>query len=193
PANPLRYGFSTRFSVLLNDDRDTALEGKDLAEVRLVISDDRVPPDYQVPPATPDKPHLVLGWVARYQDNKLLILPLDSAETPSDRFATLSGSPRGKWFHFGLSLSPGSQWQYFMNESSRNGVPLRPIRTGVSTPVNTLCIRSMKPAKETHFSYLEVVAPHEVFSHRLTPEDDGATFYFPWGYDSNSGMILPDT
>ncbi|EJI2429747.1 hypothetical protein NEK12_000520 [Salmonella enterica] len=193
PANPLRYGFSTRFSVLLNDDSNTALEGKDLAEVRLVISDDRVPPDYQVPPATPDKPHLVLGWVARYQDNKLLILPLDSTETPSDRFATLSGFQRGNWFHFGLSLSPGSQWQYFMNESSRNGVSLRPIRTGVSTPVNTLCIRSMTPAKETHFSYLEVVAPYEVFSHRLTPEDDGATFYFPWGYDSGSGLILPDT
>ncbi|EKT2225236.1 hypothetical protein QD128_000115 [Salmonella enterica] len=193
PANPLRYGFSTRFSVSLNDDSDTALEGKDLAEVRLVISDDMVPPDYQVPPATPDKPHLVLGWVARYQDNKLLILPLDSTETPSDRFAALSGYLRNAQLHFGLSLSPGGQRQYFMYESSNNGVPLQPIRTGVSTPVNTLCIRSMTPAKETHFSYLEVVAPHEVFSHRLTPEDDGATFYFPWGYDWNSGLILPDT
>ncbi|EHM9267818.1 hypothetical protein KG365_005028 [Salmonella enterica] len=192
-ANPLRYGFSTRFSVLLNDGSDTALEGKDLAEVRLVISDDRVPPGYQVPPATPDKPHLVLGWVARYQNNKLLILPLDSAETPSGQFAALSGFSRNNWINLGLSLSPGSPWQYFLYESSHSGSPLRLTRTGVSTPVNTLCIRSMTPAKETHFRYLEVVVQHEVFSHRLTPEDDGATFYFPWGYDSNSGLILPDT
>ncbi|EDX4928167.1 hypothetical protein CA086_002775 [Salmonella enterica] len=192
-ANPLRYGFSTRFSVSLNDDSDTALEGKDLAEVRLVISDDRVPPGYQVPPATPDKPHLVLGWVARYQNNKLLILPLDSAETPSGQFAALPGSPRNTQLHLGLSLSSGSPWQSFLYESNPNGSRLQLTRTGVSTPVNTLCIRSMTPAKETHFSYLEVVAPHEVFSHRLTPEDDRATFYFPWGYDSGSRLILPDT
>ncbi|EBL6760732.1 hypothetical protein B5W87_12910 [Salmonella enterica] len=73
-----------------------------------------------------------------------------------------------------------------------NGLSLSPVRTGVKLPSGTLYIRSASPAKQTNFEYLEMVIPHETFIHRLVPDDDGATFYIPWGV-AGSQLILPDT
>ncbi|HBC0334986.1 TPA: hypothetical protein I8P56_002914 [Salmonella enterica subsp. enterica serovar Napoli] len=191
PADLLRLGCKTRFSFSVDDISDAALEGKDLLEVRLVITDDSVPPAVRVPPATPDKPYLVLGWVARCVAGQLTVYGLDGSEL---RVAGLGTLRRYNQWSLGLSVDDGTLFHSLLYNSTNNGSALPLTRTGISTPVNTLCIRSgASPAKYTHFSYLDMVAPHEVISHRLTPEDDGATFWCPWGAGENPSLILPDS
>ncbi|HIE8184209.1 TPA: hypothetical protein ACXPOP_004709, partial [Salmonella enterica] len=121
------------------------------------------------PPATPGKPYLVLGWVARCMAGQLTVYGLDGSEL---RVAGLGTLRRYNQWSLGLSVDDGTLFHSLLYNSTNNGSALPLTRTGISTPVNTLCIRSgASPAKYTHFSYLDMVAPHEVISHRLTPED----------------------
>ncbi|HBC0336828.1 TPA: hypothetical protein I8P56_004862 [Salmonella enterica subsp. enterica serovar Napoli] len=192
PADLLRLGCKTRFSFSVDDISDAALEGKDLLEVRLVITDDSVPPAVRVPPATPDKPYLVLGWVARCVAGQLSIRRLDGAEPA--QITGLGALRRYSQWSLGLSVDDGTLFHSMLYNSANNGSALTLMRTGINTPANTLCIRSgATPAKSTHFFYLDMVAPHEVITHRLTPEDDGATFYCPWGAGENPSLVLPDS
>ncbi|EKS6178884.1 prophage tail fiber N-terminal domain-containing protein [Salmonella enterica] len=188
PDDMVKYGCRARFTFSFHDDSDAALEGKDLMEVRLVIPDDALPPGFSVPPATPDRPYLVLGCVIRSAGGKLVVCAPDSSVTDTPLFK--SGNARGSSYLFDMILSKTGYSSIIAVDST--GLSLSPVRTGVKLPSGTLYIRSASPAKQTNFEYLEMVIPHETFIHRLVPDDDGATFYIPWGV-AGSQLILPDT
>ncbi|EKT3010626.1 prophage tail fiber N-terminal domain-containing protein [Salmonella enterica] len=188
PDDMVKYGCRARFTFSFYDDSDAALEGKDLMEVRLVIPDDALPPEFSVPPATPDRPYLVLGCVIRSAGGKLVVCAPDSSVTDTPLFK--SGNARGGTYLFDMTLSKTGYSSIIAVGST--GLSLSPVRTGVKLPSGTLYIRSASPAKQTNFEYLEMVIPHETFIHRLVPDDDGATFYIPWGV-AGSQLILPDT
>ncbi|EIM6430184.1 prophage tail fiber N-terminal domain-containing protein, partial [Salmonella enterica] len=188
PDDMVKYGCRARFTFSFQDDSDAALEGKDLMEVRLAIPDDALPPGFSVPPATPDRPYLVLGCVIRSAGGKLVVCAPDSSVTDTPLFN--SGNVRYGSHLFDMVLSKTGYSSKIAVDG--NGLSLSPVRTGVKLPSGTLYIRSASPAKQTNFEYLEMVIPHETFIHRLVPDDDGATFYIPWGV-AGSQLILPDT
>ncbi|EEE1373753.1 hypothetical protein CCF54_005178 [Salmonella enterica subsp. enterica serovar Durban] len=188
PDDMVKYGCRARFTFSFQDDSDAALEGKDLMEVRLAIPDDALPPWWSVPPATPDRPYLVLGCVIRSAGGKLVVCAPDSSVTDTPLFK--SGSARYSTHRFDMTLSRTGYSSIITVDGT--GLSLSPVRTGVKLPSGTLYIRSASPAKQTNFEYLEMVIPHEMFNHRLVPDDDGATFYIPWGV-AGSQLILPDT
>ncbi|EIF8215607.1 hypothetical protein LF028_004956, partial [Salmonella enterica] len=185
----VKYGCRARFTFSFQDDSDAALEGKDLMEVRLAIPDDALPPGWRVPPATPDRPYLVLGCVIRSAGGKLTICAPDSSVTDPPLFK--SGNARGSSYLFDMTLSKTGYSSIITVGGT--GLSLSPVRTGVKLPPGTLYIRSASPAKQTNFEYLEMVIPHEMFNHRLVPDDDGATFYVPWGSTVPCRVTLPDT
>ncbi|EJF1569388.1 prophage tail fiber N-terminal domain-containing protein [Salmonella enterica] len=189
PDDMVKYGCRARFTFSFQDDSDAALEGKDLMEVRLAIPDDALPPGWRVPPATPDRPYLVLGCVIRSAGGKLTICAPDSSVTDTPLFK--SGSARSSTHLFDMTLSRTGYSSIITVDST--GLSLSPVRTGVKLPSGTLYIRSASPAKQTNFEYLEMVIPHEMFNHRLVPDDDGATFYVPWGSTVPCRVTLPDT
>ncbi|EHF7707862.1 hypothetical protein J3191_004704 [Salmonella enterica] len=188
PDDMVKYGCRARFTFSFQDDSDAALEGKDLMEVRLAIPDDALPPGFRVPPATPDRPYLVLGCVIRSAGGKLVVCAPDSSVTDTPLFK--SESARYSTHRFDMTLSRTGYSSIITVDGT--GLSLSPVRTGVKLPSGTLYIRSASPAKQTNFEYLEMVIPHEMFNHRLVPDDDGATFYIPWGV-AGSQLILPDT
>lgn len=189
PDDMVKYGCRARFTFSFQDDSDAALEGKDLMEVRLAIPDDALPPGWRVPPATPDRPYLVLGCVIRSAGGKLVVCAPDSSVTDTPLFK--SGSARSSTHLFDMTLSRTGYSSIITVDST--GLSLSPVRTGVKLPSGTLYIRSASPAKQTNFEYLEMVIPHEMFNHRLVPDDDGATFYVPWGSTVPCRVTLPDT
>ncbi|EIF5926517.1 hypothetical protein LEX45_004907, partial [Salmonella enterica] len=189
PDDMVKYGCRARFTFSFQDDSDAALEGKDLMEVRLAIPDDALPPGWRVPPATPDRPYLVLGCVIRSAGGKLTICAPDSSVTDPPLFK--SGNARGSSYLFDMTLSKTGYSSIITVGGT--GLSLSPVRTGVKLPPGTLYIRSASPAKQTNFEYLEMVIPHEMFNHRLVPDDDGATFYVPWGSTVPCRVTLPDT
>ncbi|EIQ4777649.1 prophage tail fiber N-terminal domain-containing protein [Salmonella enterica] len=189
PDDMVKYGCRARFTFSFQDDSDAALEGKDLMEVRLAIPDDALPPGWRVPPATPDRPYLVLGCVIRSAGGKLTICAPDSSVTDPPLFK--SGNARGGSYLFDMTLSKTGYSSIITVGGT--GLSLSPVRTGVKLPPGTLYIRSASPAKQTNFEYLEMVIPHEMFNHRLVPDDDGATFYVPWGSTVPCRVTLPDT
>ncbi|HIF2339690.1 TPA: prophage tail fiber N-terminal domain-containing protein [Salmonella enterica] len=189
PDDMVKYGCRARFTFSFQDDSDAALEGKDLMEVRLAIPDDTLPPGFSVPPATPDRPYLVLGCVIRSAGGKLVVCAPDSSVTDPPLFK--SGNARGSSYLFDMTLSKTGYSSKIAVDST--GLSLSPVRTGVKLPSGTLYIRSASPAKQTNFEYLEMVIPHEMFNHRLAPDDDGATFYIPWGSTVPCQVTLPDT
>ncbi|EBB2612794.1 hypothetical protein CHL33_18145 [Salmonella enterica] len=189
PDDMVKYGCRARFTFSFQDDSDAALEGKDLMEVRLAIPDDALPPGFSVPPATPDRPYLVLGCVIRSAGGKLVVCAPDSSVTDTPLFN--SGNVRYGSHLFDMTLSKTGYSSKIAVDG--NGLSLSPVRTGVKLPSGTLYIRSASPAKQTNFEYLEMVIPHETFNHRLAPDDDGATFYIPWGSTVPCRVTLPDT
>ncbi|EIY6599313.1 prophage tail fiber N-terminal domain-containing protein [Salmonella enterica] len=189
PDDMVKYGCRARFTFSFQDDSDAALEGKDLMEVRLAIQDDALPPGWSVPPATPDRPYLVLGCVIRSAGGKLTICAPDSS-TADVPLRNLNTPTRSRNHTFDITLSKTGYSSIITVDGT--GLSLSPVRTGVKLPPGILYIRSASPAKQTNFEYLEMVIPHEMFSHRLAPDDDGATFYIPWGV-AGSQLILPDT
>ncbi|ELG0144423.1 prophage tail fiber N-terminal domain-containing protein [Salmonella enterica] len=189
PDDMVKYGCRARFTFSFQDDSDAALEGKDLMEVRLAIPDDALPPGFSVPPATPDRPYLVLGCVIRSAGGKLVVCAPDSSVTDTPLFN--SGNVRYSSHLFDMTLSKTGYSSKIAVDG--NGLSLSPVRTGVKLPSGTLYIRSASPAKQTNFEYLEMVIPHETFIHRLVPDDDGATFYIPWGSTVPCQVTLPDT
>ncbi|MFS9879605.1 prophage tail fiber N-terminal domain-containing protein [Salmonella enterica] len=189
PDDMVKYGCRARFTFSFQDDSDAALEGKDLMEVRLAIPDDALPPGFSVPPATPDRPYLVLGCVIRSAGGKLVVCAPDSSVTDTPLFN--SGNVRYSSHLFDMTLSKTGYSSKIAVDG--NGLSLSPVRTGVKLPSGTLYIRSASPAKQTNFEYLEMVIPHETFNHRLAPDDDGATFYIPWGSTVPCQVTLPDT
>ncbi|EDT7384910.1 hypothetical protein AL854_005048 [Salmonella enterica subsp. enterica] len=189
PDDMVKYGCRARFTFSFQDDSDAALEGKDLMEVRLAIPDDALPPGFSVPPATPDRPYLVLGCVIRSAGGKLVVCAPDSSVTDTPLFN--SGNVRYSSHLFDMTLSKTGYSSKIAVDG--NGLSLSPVRTGVKLPSGTLYIRSASPAKQTNFEYLEMVIPHEMFNHRLAPDDDGATFYIPWGSTVPCQVTLPDT
>ncbi|EMC3249154.1 hypothetical protein VC992_004199, partial [Salmonella enterica] len=189
PDDMVKYGCRARFTFSFQDDSDAALEGKDLMEVRLAIPDDALPPEWSVPPATPDRPYLVLGCVIRSAGGNLTICAPDSSVTDPPLFK--SGNARGGSHLFDMTLSKTGYSSIITVDGT--GLSLSPVRTGVKLPPGILYIRSASPAKQTNFEYLEMVIPHEMFNHRLVPDDDGATFYVPWGSTVPCRVTLPDT
>ncbi|EMQ3667199.1 prophage tail fiber N-terminal domain-containing protein, partial [Salmonella enterica] len=189
PDDMVKYGCRARFTFSFQDDSDAALEGKDLMEVRLAIPDDALPPGFSVPPATPDRPYLVLGCVIRSAGGKLVVCAPDSSVTDTPLFN--SGNVRYSSHLFDMTLSKTGYSSKIAVDG--NGLSLSPVRTGVKLPSGTLYIRSASPAKQTNFEYLEMVIPHETFNHRLVQDDDGATFYIPWGSTVPCRVTLPDT
>ncbi|ELQ1023227.1 hypothetical protein QR951_000543 [Salmonella enterica] len=189
PDDMVKYGCRARFTFSFQDDSDAALEGKDLMEVRLAIPDDALPPGFSVPPATPDRPYLVLGCVIRSAGGKLVVYAPDSSVTDTPLFN--SGCARCGSYLFDIKLRDTGYSSTITVDGT--GRSLSPVRTGVKLPPGTLYIRSASPAKQTHFEYLEMVIPHEMFNHRLVPDDDGATFYIPWGSTVPCRVTLPDT
>ncbi|EFP1212473.1 hypothetical protein HPV03_001404 [Salmonella enterica] len=185
----VKYGCRARFTFSFQDDSDAALEGKDLMEVRLAIPDDALPPGFSVPPATPDRPYLVLGCVIRSAGGKLVVCAPDSSVTDTPLFN--SGNARYSSHLFDMTLSKTGYSSKIAVDG--NGLSLSPVRTGVKLPSGTLYIRSASPAKQTNFEYMEMVIPHEMFNHRLVQDDDGATFYIPWGSTVPCRVTLPDT
>ncbi|EMP4142659.1 prophage tail fiber N-terminal domain-containing protein [Salmonella enterica] len=188
PDDMVKYGCRARFTFSFQDDSDAALEGKDLMEVRLAIPDDALPPGWSVPPATPDRPYLVLGCVIRSAGGRLTICAPDSSVTDPPLFK--SGNARYSSYLFDMTLSKTGY--YSIIAVGGTGLSLSPVRTGVKLPPGILYIRSASPAKQTKFEYLEMVIPHEMFNHRLVPDDDGATFYIPWGSTVPCRVTVPD-
>ncbi|ECI4008079.1 hypothetical protein DN310_01685 [Salmonella enterica subsp. salamae] len=190
-ADLFRYQGRVRFNFYYTASDDAATEGKDLLEVRLVIPDDIIPSKVTVPPPTPDRPYLAVGFIVRRVNGQLKVYDLDTDIT-SPQLSAISGSTwRGTTSKFGMTFYSGF-YCYAMKDYS-NYRRITPVRTGVNTPVNTLCIRSGdNPVRETGFSYLESRIPREILTHRLTLEDVGATFYCPYAYPHTS-LILPDT
>ncbi|EJJ4342176.1 hypothetical protein NI443_004389, partial [Salmonella enterica] len=139
--------------------------------------------------ATPDRPYLVLGCVIRSAGGKLVVCAPDSSVTDTPLFN--SGNARYSSHLFDMTLSKTGYSSKIAVDG--NGLSLSPVRTGVKLPSGTLYIRSASPAKQTNFEYLEMVIPHEMFNHRLAPDDDGATFYIPWGSTVPCQVTLPDT
>ncbi|ENY9389528.1 hypothetical protein ACF5FJ_004811, partial [Salmonella enterica] len=103
PDDMVKYGCRARFTFSFQDDSDAALEGKDLMEVRLAIPDDALPPGFSVPPATPDRPYLVLGCVIRSAGGKLVVCAPDSSVTDTPLFN--SGNVRYSSHLFDMTLS----------------------------------------------------------------------------------------
>ncbi|EOF6097432.1 hypothetical protein ACK1FP_005038, partial [Salmonella enterica] len=139
--------------------------------------------------ATPDRPYLVLGCVIRSAGGKLVVCAPDSSVTDTPLFN--SGCARCGSHLFDMALSKTGYSSKIAVDGT--GLSLSPVRTGVKLPSGTLYIRSASPAKQTNFEYLEMVIPHEMFNHRLAPDDDGATFYIPWGSTVPCRVTLPDT
>lgn len=190
PEDFFRYGLQVQLSCYFSDVDDETMEGKDLLEVRLVIPDDALPDGMTVPAATPDKPYLVVGFIVRCVGGKYNVYDPDAGITSTDVTTSTSIALPGSRAELGLRCSSGN---FYGGLTYNNQRGLKLIRTGVNTPVNTLCIRSgANPVKETGFSYLESVVPREKLSHTLTPEDDNATFYCPWGYGGAVRLTLPD-
>ncbi|ELF3920533.1 hypothetical protein RNF01_002893 [Salmonella enterica] len=190
PEDFFRYGFRVRFSCYFDDVVVATMEGKDLLEVRLVIPDSALPANIPVPAATPDKPYLAVGFVVRCVDGAHKIYDLDTDITSAKATTTIQTVLQGYTTEFALKCDGYSFYGGLTNYQRY----LKPIRTGVNTPANTLCIRSgANPVEETAFSYLESVIPRESLSHTLTTEDNNATFYCPWGYSNNLRVMLPDT
>lgn len=190
PEDFFKYGLRSRFSCYFDDVDVATMEGKDLLEVRLVIPDAALPRWGNIPPATPDKPYLALGFIVRCVDGKYKIYDLDTDVTSANATTTTGTVYKRSTMEFSLALY---SYGFYGAISGYTRYP-KPIRTGVNTPANTLCIRSgANPVKETSFNYLGSVIPRETISHTLTPEDNNATFYCPWGYRSNLEVILPDT
>lgn len=189
--NMLRYGGRIRFGF---DHRQSAVlgtEGKDVLEVRLFIPDGVIPPKITIPPATPDKPYLVLGFAMKVVKGRLRPCMLDTPEVfPwSNRAVDL----------FDIDVFSGLEVLFNSWTSCRiehNGVYYGDAyldRTGADMPVNTLCIRSgINPVTEVSFRYLGSVVLRENINHRLTMEDDGVTFYASWGHSYATSLTLPD-
>uniref|UniRef100_UPI001E5BB3BA hypothetical protein n=1 Tax=Salmonella enterica TaxID=28901 RepID=UPI001E5BB3BA len=150
-----------------------------------------IPPKVTVPPPTPDRPYLAVGFIVRRVNGQLKVYDLDT-DIASPQSAVLPGKTwRGTINQLGMSFS-NSFYCYTMKDYS-NYRRINPVRTGVNTPVNTLCIRSgNNPVRETGFNYLDSRIPREILTHRLTLEDAGATFHCPYVYP-NISLILPDT
>lgn len=190
PEDFFKYGLRSRFSCYFDDVDVATMEGKDLLEVRLVIPDAALPRWGNIPPATPDKPYLAFGFIVRCVDGKYKIYDLDTDVTSANATTTTRTMYKRNTVEFSLTLDRyglyGGIGGYNYNRNL--------IRTGVNTPANTLCIRSgANPVKETSFNYFESVIVRETIRHTLTPEDNNATFYCPWGHGQNLEVILPDT
>lgn len=189
PEDFSRYGFKVRFSCYFDDVDDAAMEGKDLLEVRMVIPDDAATRNTSVPAATPDKPYLVAGFIARCVGGKCCIYDLDAdAEAKPLRISGWSFYRRSE-MEFTISRD-----NYQLSGGPRYGFGgLSLTRADTSIPVGTLCIRSgANPVGKTGFDYLRSAIPRESIAHTLTPEDNNATFYCPWGYNDRLRVILPD-
>ncbi|ECJ4438859.1 hypothetical protein CB423_02170 [Salmonella enterica subsp. diarizonae] len=185
-----KYGFRVRFSCYFDDVDVATMEGKVLLELRLIMPDSAIPAGTAVPAATPDKPYLAFGFIVRCVDGKYKIYDLDTDVTSSDATITSQTIYQRSTQEFSLRCESYNVY----SGVGPYGRYLKPIRTGVNTPANTLCIRSgANPVKETGFSYLESVIPRESIKHTLTAEDNNATFYCPWGYRGNLTVIFPDT
>lgn len=190
PEDFFRYGFQVRFSGYFDDVDAATMEGKDLLEVRLVIPDSTFPANIAVPAATLFRSYLAVGFIVRCVGGKYKIYDLDTDITSANATTTTQTVYQRSVTEFALKCNGYSFYGGLTNYQRY----LKPIRTGVNTPANTLCIRSgANPVKETAFSYLESVIPRESLSHTLTTEDNNATFYCPWGYSNNLRVMLPDT
>ncbi|ELC8786947.1 hypothetical protein RJV04_001231 [Salmonella enterica] len=161
--------------------------GTDIAEVRLVIPDEALP-QYVAPPATPDKPYLVAGFVLRLDDHgNVGVYGLD--DSAGDGPVRIVGGAN----YFNLEIAIRSTYLYAIDNGY--GYSLFPlIRTAVKTPVNKLCISSgTNPAFEVNFQLLSSVVFREQIKYTLTPEDEGATFYSPDGCVENTVIYILDT
>lgn len=190
PEDLLEYGFNSRFTCYFRDTDSASVEGKDFLEVRMVIPDSAVASWINIPPATPDKPYLVVGFIARCVGGELRFYDLNDDSKFSNTFLSVS---LDGYVDFSLELIGGNFWGAFSDGTVNRKAYLEASRTGESTPLNTLYIRSgANPLKNTGFKYLKSVVPHEEISRELTLEDANATFYCPWGYGRAINLELPD-
>lgn len=189
PEGFFRYGLQVRFDCYFDDVDVATMEGKDLLEVRMVIPDGALA-YMTVPAATPDKPYLAVGFIVRCVGGKYKIYNLDADITAADAMTTALLLYKRSTAGFRLRYD-GYNFYGGVNNYQKY---FKPIRTDVNTPAGTLCIRSgANPVKEAGFNYLESVIPLERINHTLTPEDNNATFYCPWGYGTGIQLTLPDT
>lgn len=180
------------FKFIANTATAADAEGKDIMEVRLVIPDNAVPPGISIPQATPDKPYLVMGFILRCVTGIVTMYPLDTDITSTAGKQVSAYSP-GYSGDFRVDIDRG---RLYINSGSGYLGRMTLSRTGVNTPVNTLCIRSgVNPIKEVGFDYLESFILREKLHYTLTPEDANATVYAPWQClsDNDTRLIIPDT
>ncbi|EFS2647630.1 hypothetical protein HX362_000398 [Salmonella enterica] len=172
-----------RISGVINIPSD---RGKDIAEVRLVIPDGEA--TRYCPPATPDKPYLVVGFILRFSSNgTVAAYGLESGINDKPVFDFYSSNG------FSAEIAVESSVMYLVR-SEQFVVWFPATRTAVKTPENKLCISSgTNPTNKVSFQLLESVAYRENIKHTLTPEDDGATFYSPSGSRDNIRITVPDT
>ncbi|EDQ3858121.1 hypothetical protein AAA88_004678 [Salmonella enterica subsp. diarizonae] len=172
-------------------DYDERFEGKELLTVQLVLPDDIFSPYIEIPPATPDKPDLVAGFILKCVNGKFTYYNLDGElleyYTPKEEVHWYSDG------NFDMSIDNGYLRVKRKGSNNYDNLSFKNIRAKADTPVSTLSLSSGNPAKETAFSYFETIIPRENITHTLTLDDEGTVFYVPWGANGTLSLVIPDT
>ncbi|HFG4884528.1 TPA: prophage tail fiber N-terminal domain-containing protein [Salmonella enterica subsp. enterica serovar Anatum] len=193
PGDLLRYGGGIRFFYNILDNLNDIAKGTDLLEVRLMIPDEAVPAGANVPPATPDKPYLVAGLIARhFSTEKIAIYYPDDDVTASPQFYASYQTTTGVESSLILGMVFNLvEYRILLYDAVRELPNIKYARSGVYTPPGILCIRSgNNPVSRIIFNFLESSVLRENPVYRLTPEDNGATFYCPLAF--TDFITLPD-